>query len=182
MVLLVFVSNLLTRKVRNAFRKISYRSGKNFNPSEPNEFLRHVDDLKISPNSNKVHIDLWGEGWYKGAINLNSSLTTTTTGIPGRPIPNLINIDNSFTLTRLPLKDKVADFITLESGPINSTIADEISRIIRTGGKIRLGHPGDVVPSLHHLVIRRVNGSFTQEIRAINGEHFTITRIIVTGE
>ena len=169
----------------NFFRQMNHRFGKNFNPLDPQEFIRHVDNLKIAPGSEKIHLNLWGEGWYGGAINLNAIPTTSTTGLPDRPIPNLIIISEPLqgqNVTRLPIKNQVADIMTSESSPTTTALADEMARIIKPGGKVRLGHPhwpaeGFDAYELHHLVASRIGGSYVQETRFIDGKPFVVTII-----
>ena len=84
-----------------------------------------------------IHIDIGGEGRYPGAINVNAQRLTSTTGAPNRPIPNLVVGLGE----RLPFADSVADVITVENTPIRPGMADEIARVLKPGGTVRLLHP-----------------------------------------
>lgn len=67
-----------------------------------------------------------------GAINVNPARFTSTTGTPGRVIPNLVMGQGE----QLPLASKIADLITVENAPIRNGLADEIARVLRPGGYI----------------------------------------------
>ncbi len=86
-----------------------------------------------------VHLDIGGEGRYAGAINVNSGVVTSTTGAPGRPIPNLVAGRGE----QLPFASSVADMVTVESAPLRAGAADEIARVLKPGGIVRLLHPVD---------------------------------------
>lgn len=86
-----------------------------------------------------IHIDIGGEGRYPGAINVNPYAVTSTTGEPGRPIPNLVVGRGE----RLPIASGIADVISVESAPLRPGAAEEIARVLKPGGLVRLLHPGD---------------------------------------
>jgi hypothetical protein len=105
--------------------------------------------------------------------------------MPGRPIPNLIIISEPLqgqNVTRLPIKKQVADIVTSESSPMTATLADEMGRIIKPGGKVRLGHPhwpaeGFDAYAVHNMVALRIGGSYVQATRFIDGKPFVVTII-----
>ena len=84
-----------------------------------------------------VHVDIGGEGRYPGAINVNPAMVTSTTGEPGRPIPNLV----LGRAEQLPFETGVVDYVTVESAPLRAGAADEIARVLAPGGTVRLHHP-----------------------------------------
>lgn len=86
-----------------------------------------------------IHIDIGGEGRHARAINVNPLRTTTTTGTPGRPIPNLVVGHGE----RMPFADHVADLVTVENAPLRTDTIDEIARVLKPGGVVRLSHPAD---------------------------------------
>jgi hypothetical protein len=94
------------------------------------------------PKGARYHVDLFGEGYYPGAVNIGAAWRTTTTLETGAPVPNLIyrmfSAKNA-ALNHLPIADHVVDLVTAESGPIaNPGLIDEIARIIAAGGTIVL--------------------------------------------
>jgi len=105
-----------------------------------------------------VVIDVGGEGAHRGAINLNPNLTTSTTGAPGRPIPNLVLGVGE----RLPFASHSADTLIVESAPVRAGSAQELARVIRPGGTIRLVHPSDYARAAHQSVIDAVVGTVMQ--------------------
>jgi SAM-dependent methyltransferase len=84
-----------------------------------------------------IHFDIGGEGRYAGAINVNPQALTSTTGTPGRPIPSLVVARGE----RLPFADAIADLVTVENAPLRPGAADEIARVLKPGGTVRLLHP-----------------------------------------
>ncbi len=84
-----------------------------------------------------IHLDIGGEGRYPGAINVNPQRLTSTTGAPGRPIPNLVVARGE----QLPFADAIADLVTVENAPIRPGMAEEIARVLKPGGVARLSHP-----------------------------------------
>lgn len=86
-----------------------------------------------------IHIDIGGEGRHRGAINVNPNWVTSTTGAPGRPIPNLVVARGE----ALPFASGVADLVTVENAPIRPGMIDEIARVLGPGGEVRLLHPAD---------------------------------------
>ena len=125
-----------------------------------------------------VHIDIGGEGRYPGAINVNPSTTTSTTGAAGRPIPNLVQA----TGERLPFATQSVDIITLENAPIRPATISEIARVIRPGGDIRLVGPATPeVLAAHQRIADAVGGRVFQtriKVRSDVGE-VVYTNIIV---
>jgi hypothetical protein len=107
----------------------------------------------------RVHIDIGGEGRYSDAINVNPRTLTTTTGEPGRQIPNLVQALGE----KLPFKARVADLITVENTPLKAGAAEQIARVIKPGGEIRLIHPASYAESAHQRVIDAVRGRTTQQ-------------------
>ena len=116
-----------------------------------------------SPNvpGNPLHIDIAGEGRYPNAINLNSGTLTSTTGVAGRPIPNLIQGVGE----HLPFANGSVAGISLENTRITPQIASEIARTIQPGGSIRLFSPADYASIAHQRVISAVGGTFSQSTK-----------------
>lgn len=123
----------------------------------------------------RVIIDIGGEGRYAGAINLNPGRFTTTTGVPGRSIPNLVRGRGE----ALPFRSNAADTIILENAPIRAQTASEIGRVIRSGGEVRLLHPADVGRGMHQQVIDAVGGTATQTTSQVGGVEMLSTTIRV---
>lgn len=99
-------------------------------------------------NGTHLHLDIGGEGRHAGAINVNPARVTSTTGGPGRPVPNLV-------LGRgeaLPIASGVADVVTVEHAPLRPGAADEIARVLKPGGIVRLLHPADYAGVAHDAV------------------------------
>jgi hypothetical protein len=97
----------------------------------------HAKDV---PQGARYHVDIFGEGFYKGAINIGDAERTSTTGVHGARVPNLIYRHfSSKDGAELPIGDHVADLITSENGPIQiKGLAEEMVRIIAPGGTIVL--------------------------------------------
>jgi hypothetical protein len=95
------------------------------------------------PAGAKYHIDIFGEGYFKDAINIGRAERTSTTGIHDSRVPYLIY--RSFSpknANALPIADHTADLVTSENGPIGFPgLAEEIARIIAPGGTIVLFGP-----------------------------------------
>ena len=106
----------------------------------------------------KIVIDIGGEGAHKGAINLNPGLTTTTTGRPGQPIPNLVQ---GFA-EKLPFASRSADRLIVESAPLRPGAAAEMARVIRPGGVVRLMHPSEYAAQSHKGVVQAIGGRMVQ--------------------
>jgi hypothetical protein len=132
--------------------------------------LRRLVALPGLP-TRSIHIDVGGEGRYRGAINLNPRRETTTTGIPGRRIPRLVQGLGE----QMPFRSQIADLLTVENTPLRPGAAAELGRIIRPGGIILLKHPADYAESAHQQVIEIVRGHHAR--RTVRGT--TITRIVV---
>lgn len=95
-----------------------------------------------------LHLDIGGEGRYPGALNVNPMGLTSTTGTPGRPIPNRV----AGLAEALPIADEVADLVTVESAPLRPGAAEELARVLRPGGEIRLLHPAAYAAETHGAV------------------------------
>jgi Domain of unknown function (DUF4157) len=118
---------------------------------------------KNVPTGAKYHIDLFGEGYFPGAVNIGIQPRTTTTGISGTRVPNLIyRRFSSKDANHIPIADHVADLITSESGPLMYPgLAQEIARIIAPGGIIVLFGP-DNVEKYHDQVAKATGGTVTK--------------------
>lgn len=95
-----------------------------------------------------LHLDIGGEGRYRGAINVNPAPMTSTTGTPGRRIPDLVVGRGE----ALPVAAAVADLVTVENAPLRAGAAEEIARVLKPGGIARLLHPADYAASAHDAV------------------------------
>jgi SAM-dependent methyltransferase len=115
-----------------------------------------------------MHIDVGGEGRFSTAYNLNPRTTTTTTGIPGQPIPNLVLGVGE----RMPFPDHSANLITIENAPIRPRAASELARVIKPGGTILLWHPTPYAQVTHSSVAFAAGGVWRQV--TLNGETLTI--------
>ncbi len=133
------------------------------------------------PSGAKYHIDIFGEGYYKGAINIGMAERTSTTGIYDSRVPNLIyRRFSSKDANALPIADHTADLVTSESGPIGLPgLAEEIARIIAPGGTIILYNPVSEEAS-HDKVVKATGGTARKEYG--KGRIETIkTTIVVPG-
>ena len=118
-----------------------------------------------------VHLDIGGEGRYPGAFNVNPMGLTSTTGTPGRPIPNLV----VGRAEALPIADHVADLVTVESAPIRPGAADEIARVLRPGGEIRLLHPAGYAAETHGIVATALGADLVSRTTSKFGDDMTLT-------
>lgn len=127
------------------------------------------------PAGAKYHIDIFGEGFFPGAVNIGMAERTSTTGVHDTRVPNLIHRKFSGSKSnKIPIADKTADLVTSENGPIGLPgLAEEIARIIAPGGTIVLVGP-DNVEGDHDTVAKAVGGTVTKKFRG------TSVRIIET--
>ena len=130
------------------------------------------------PAGAKYHVDIFGEGYFKGAINIGNAERTTTTGIQGSRVPNLIYRSfSSKNANALPIADHTADLITSENGPIGYPgIAEEIARIIAPGGTIVLYNP--ISQEDAHDKVAKATGGTVQKDKS---DRAIQTTIIVPG-
>lgn len=117
----------------------------------------------------RVVVDVGGEGRYKGAINLNPSRVTSTTGTPGRPIPRHVQGVGE----KMPFPARSAHELIVENAPIRPGTARELARVIKPGGTIRLSHPSEYATSAHAEVAKEVGGRFFQR------DHGGITTTVI---
>jgi hypothetical protein len=130
------------------------------------------------PPGARYHIDLFGEGFFPGAVNIGMAERTSTTGVPGTRVPNLIYrqfAHSNAATNRLPIADHVADVVTSENGPLmDAGLIDEIARIIAPGGTILLYGPTNM-EKYHDQMAKVVGGTITKEIK--NGGIESIIRV-----
>lgn len=123
-----------------------------------------------------VHLDIGGEGRYAGAINVNPNALTSTTGTPGRPIPNLVAGRGE----QLPFANAIADMVTVESAPIRPGAAEEIARVLKPGGLVRLQHPAEYAmgAGIHDAVAGALGPNTTVLTRELldDGSALTVLR------
>lgn len=123
---------------------------------------------KHVPSGAKYHVDLFGEGFFPGAINIGMAERTSTTGISGSRVPNLIYRKFSATnaaVNQIPIADHVADLVTSENGPLMlAGLINEIARIVAPGGTIVLYGP-DNMERYHDQVAKAVGGTIKKEIK-----------------
>jgi len=112
------------------------------------------------PTGAKYHVDIFGEGYFKGAVNIGMAERTSTTGISDSRVPNLIyRRFSSKDANALPIADHTADLVTSENGPIGYPgIADEIARILAPGGTVILYNPASE-EAAHDRVAKAVGGT-----------------------
>lgn len=114
-----------------------------------------------------THVDIFGEGYFPGAINLGMATRTSTTGINNSRVPNAIfrQFTANAAQNGLPFTDHSVDLVTAENGPIQMAgLAAEIARIIAPGGTIILNNPVAMEPA-HDAVARAVGGTVTKTPR-----------------
>ena len=111
------------------------------------------------PAGKKYHVDLFGEGYYKGAINVGDAKRTTTTGVSGSRVPYPVVKHFSSKDAAIPIADHSADLVTSENGPVRIPgLAQEIARILAPGGTVILVNPL-TEEFAHDLVIKAVGGT-----------------------
>jgi RHS repeat-associated protein len=125
-----------------------------------------------------VHIDYGGEGFHPDAMNVNISPVTTGGGtfVPGQPIPRLILIAPG---QRVPRADHSIDIVTVENTTLNTDVINNIARLIRPGGEIRLHHPAPYARTAHPQVQQAVNGSQRSFTVGAGEQAITVTVIRV---
>ena len=104
-----------------------------------------------------VVIDIGGEGRYPNAINVNPATNGSYPPYEGK-IPNRVD---SFG-EKLPFPDNSVDGIVIESGPINPDVIQEVVRVLKPGGSVRLVTPLPEAEKLHESVIEALGGAATQ--------------------
>ncbi|MBN9561712.1 MAG: DUF4157 domain-containing protein [Alphaproteobacteria bacterium] len=120
------------------------------------------------PKTARYHIDIFGEGFFPGAINIGDAMRKTTTGVHGTPVPNLIYRHFSgkdAAANKLPFADHVADLITSENGPLMLPgLAEEIARVIAPGGTIVLYNP-ESQEQYHDRIFKLTGGTIDKTRR-----------------
>jgi hypothetical protein len=135
---------------------------------------------KNVPTTAKYHIDIFGEGYFKGAVNIGMAERTSTTGINNSRVPNLIYRRFSAKDTTLPIADHAADLVTSENGPIGMPgLAEEIARIIAPGGTIVLNNP--VSEEAHHDKVAKATGGTVSKVHNNDSVETVVTTIVVPG-
>jgi outer membrane protein OmpA-like peptidoglycan-associated protein len=116
------------------------------------------------PAGARYHVDIFGEGYYPGAVNIGMATRTSTTGVFGTRVPNLIYRKFSGKdLNQLPIADHAADLVTSENGPLGLPgLAEEVARIIAPGGTIVLYGPENMEP-VHDKIARLTGGTVTKD-------------------
>jgi len=122
----------------------------------PDSHAKHV------PSGAQYHVDLFGEGFFPGAINIGMADRTSTTGVSGSRVPTSIYrkfSSSNKAVNRLPIEDHVADLVTSENGPLmDAGLIDEIARITAPGGTIVLYGP-DNMEKYHDQMAKAVGGT-----------------------
>lgn len=135
----------------------------------------HAHDV---PSGAKYHIDLFGEGFHRNAINIGMALRSETTA-PGSRVPTPIYrqfSNKDVKANGIPIADHVADVVTAESGPINYPgVIEEIARIIAPGGTIIVTGP-EVHEEFHDRLAALTGGTVTKRA---SGRAGLETRIVV---
>lgn len=105
--------------------------------------VRNFIEIRKS-KSKPIIIDIGGEGNNFDAININPQRYTSNSDNMG-PIPLWVKgIGES-----IPVRDKEVDQLILENTPLNDNIIDEIIRVIKKDGTIRLVHPIEYAIDTH---------------------------------
>ncbi len=123
---------------------------------------------KHVPAGARYHVDLFGEGFFPGAVNIGMAERTSTTGVSGTRVPNLIyrkfSAKNA-AANRLPIEDHIVDLVTSENGPLMlAGLVDEIARIVAPGATIVLYGPDNMEP-YHDRVATAVKGAIKKEVK-----------------
>ncbi len=121
-----------------------------------------------------IHVDVGGEGRYDNALNINPGKYTSTTGEPGRPIPNWVYGRSD----ELPLPDASVHKLTVESAPLNNQAMSEILRVMRPRSEIELYHPTDYAERIHKQLIETLEENNFQ-IRVTQSNDDIATRTII---
>jgi Domain of unknown function (DUF4157) len=114
-----------------------------------------------------LHVDIFGEGHFPGAINLGMATRTSTTGINDSRVPNAIfrRFSSNAAQNGLPIADHTVDLVTAENGPIGLPgLAAEIARILAPGGTVILYNPEGQEPH-HDAVAAAIGGTVTKTRR-----------------
>jgi SAM-dependent methyltransferase len=121
-----------------------------------------------------IHLDIGGEGRHVGALNVNP-LSTTSTGPERLPIPNLVHARGE----QLPFASGIADLVTVENTPIRPGMLDEIQRVLRPGGELRLLHPVEYAlgSGVHDAVAATLDlGAAVRTTSILDGSALTVLR------
>jgi hypothetical protein len=86
-----------------------------------------------------IILDIGGEGRHIGAINLNPTPLTSTTGEPGRVIDGWVPGFGD----QIPLPDHSVNQIYLENAPVSIKTLKEMRRVLAENSEIHLLHPDD---------------------------------------
>jgi parallel beta-helix repeat protein len=98
-----------------------------------------------------LHLDIGGEGYHKKGYSTDGTITTwgfehalnvnaqdKSSQPPYEPIPMLIQVQAWVSNPPYPFTDHIADYITMQNAPLTDKNVDEISRVIKKGGKVGL--------------------------------------------
>jgi hypothetical protein len=116
-------------------------------------------------------LDVGGEGAHKGAVNVNPGTLTSTTGKPGRLIPNRVE----GVTEKIPFPSGSAAVVIVENAPIRPGAAAELARVVGKGGTIKLTHPSDYAKQAHAQVVEATRGRALTETR--NGITTTVIAV-----
>ena len=72
-------------------------------------------------------------------------------------------------------RDHVADLVTVESAPLRAGAADEIARVLRPGGEIRLLHPAGYAAETHGIVAAALGPELVSQTTSKFGDDMTLT-------
>lgn len=113
---------------------------------------------KLKTKTGEVIIDIGGEGRYLNAININPQALTSTTGESGRLIPNWIpGFGHS-----LPFRNRSIDLIYLENAPLTDKVMNEVHRVLKVNGELKLTHPREYVDQYFYELREKFQGSTIQ--------------------
>lgn len=156
------IDALLTAQKHSAATTDTYASWAAGTGSKVQSSSFHAQNVPAA----KYHVDLFGEGYYPGAVNIGRNSRTSTTGVAGSRTPNLIYRNFSGKLlNHLPIADKAADLVTSENGPLALPgLAAEIARITAPGGTIVLYGPDNVEPDHDAVAAATQGGTVSKKI------------------
>jgi ubiquinone/menaquinone biosynthesis C-methylase UbiE len=137
------------------------------------EYAGQVQTLRN--RTNRITLDIGGEGRRAAAINLNRSRYKTLGPKRGELIPRLI----VGRADAIPLADDSVARVVVERTPLNPAALAEIARVVSPGGVIVLAHVPLDHGDRHARAIDALAGIVQRRSARLFGQSVQVTRIRV---
>jgi ubiquinone/menaquinone biosynthesis C-methylase UbiE len=140
------------------------------------EFSGQVQTLRN--RTNRIVLDIGGEGRRATAINLNRSRYKTLGPNRGELIPRLI----VGRADAIPLDDHSVTRVVVERTPLSPAAIAEIARVVAPGGVVVLAHVPLDHGDRHARAIAALAGNVQRRSARLFGQRVQVTRIRVAAD